>query len=215
VASKQLIPEHTVAIARGLLSVRVKYLPILFLLCNTVVALVLRASTSLLLASAGFFAAWIYLRFYKANPDLVSSATGRGARVRGDASDAFAFATFFPEPLSLAVGAVADRIYALLVMLRVCTPFSAEDVLAGNEQAMAREEGGLPSFANGSGGRAGGVRSGGKREEAERRRALALKALDQRLHAAASRAQQTASSAPSSSSDSGAQLDGSAEPTAR
>ena len=85
--------------------------------------------------------------------------------------------------------------------LRVCAPFSAEDVDAGNEQAMARGEGGLPSLLN-SGARSGGrglgglgggsgwvgggrgLAGGSRREEAERRRQLALHALDSRLHAA-------------------------------
>ena len=75
---------------------------------------------------------------------------------------------------------MADSVYNALVALHVCTPFSAEDIESGNEQATARGEGGLPSLLE-PGGRRGG---GGKREEAERRRALALKVLDQRLHAA-------------------------------
>jgi len=65
-------------------------------------------------------------------------------------------------------------------------PFSEADVDVGNEQASARAEGGLPSLMNPTGGGGGGsTRSGGRREEAERRRALALRALDARLNAAA------------------------------
>jgi hypothetical protein len=52
-------------------------------------------------------------------------------------------------------------------------------VESGNEQATARAEGGLPTLMS--------SRGSGRREEAERRRALALKALDQRLHAVSSR----------------------------
>jgi hypothetical protein len=68
------------------------------------------------------------------------------------------------------------------VQLKLCTPFSDSAVETATENAASRSEGGLPSLMNQSGGGGGG---GGKRAEAERRRALALKALDQRLNAAA------------------------------
>lgn len=201
------MPEHTVAIAKGLVKVRVKHFPALFLVAHSVAGFVLGSYSSLVLAWAGFFISWIYLRFYKLSSDLTSSATGRGSGIRGDASDTFAFAAFFPEPLSYSVAVISDQVYALLVTLRVCTPFSAEDVQAGNEQATARGEIGLPTLANGGGGRAG-IRSGGKREEAERRRALALKALDQRLHAATNRTQQSAPAGPSDAPEANASLEG-------
>ena len=188
-AFKQLVPEHTVAIAKGIIKIRVKHFPALFLAMHYIAALVLRTYTSTFLAWSGFLISWTYLRFYKFTPDYTSAATGRSSGTRGDASDTFAFASFVPEPLSSSVAVVSDRIYAVLLILRICTPFSAEDVEVGNEQAMARSEAALPTTSNGAGGRAP-IRSGGKREEAERRRALALKALDQRLNAASSRAQQ-------------------------
>ena len=72
-------------------------------------------------------------------------------------------------------------------------PFSAEEVETSNVQATARGEGGLPSLLNQEGRRGGS----GKREEAERRRALALKALDQRLHAATANKQPPAAAPPS------------------
>lgn len=87
------------------------------------------------------------------------------------------------------IAAVADGAYNALVAIRVLTPFSAADVETSNVQASARGEGGLPSLLNQSG------RRGGKREEAERRRALALKALDQRLHAATANKQAAPSAA--------------------
>jgi hypothetical protein len=70
-----------------------------------------------------------------------------------------------------------------LVSLKVCTPFSDQDIDAGNEQASARAEGGLPSIMNPN---SRGGRGGATRAEAERRRALALEALNQRLQAARS-----------------------------
>ncbi len=152
------------------------------------------------MAYFGFFTAWIYLRFYRISPSLSSTATGDGSVIRGDASDTFSFAHFFPEPIQTPVGALSDSIYNTLVSLKVCIPFSDRDIDAGNEQASARAEGGLPSImtSNGRGGRGGG---GATRAEAERRRALALEALNQRLNAAASRGPSAA--APSAPSVSG------------
>lgn len=194
VAFKQLVPEHTVTIARGVLTVRVKHFPAVFLVWHTLAGIVLGMERALVLAWLGFLASWTYLRFYKVSPDLSSSATGGSAGIRGDPSETFAFAGFFPDPLSTPIAAVADRIYHVLVAVKICTPFSAEDVEMGNVNAMAREEAGLPSLNGPTGGRSG-VRGGGKREEAERRRALALKALDQRLHAASNRVQSAAAAA--------------------
>lgn len=119
------------------------------------------------------------MRFYKKQPDLSTAGTGDN-QLRGDASETFAFASFWPDAIQPPIAAMADGIYNALVAVRVCTPFTTEDVELGNEQATARGEGGLPNLLN------NGVSKAGrnKQEDAERRRALALKALDQRLHAA-------------------------------
>lgn len=124
---------------------------------------------------------WTYLRFYKYQPDLTSASTGQG-QLRGDASETFAFACFWPDMVQPPVIAIADGVYNALVALRICTPFSAEDIETSNEQASARGQGGLPSLLNQGGRRGENSRS----DEAERRRAIALKALDQRLHEATS-----------------------------
>lgn len=179
VSFKQLVPEHTVAVARGLIRVRVKHFPAIFLIANTISGLVFGTDTATLLSWLGFSTSWIYLRFYRKSPALTSSSTGDSLIMRGDPSDTFAFACFFPDVVQPPVVAIGNTVYNTLIMLRLCTPFSAEDVTAGNEQATARGEGGLPSLLN-PGGRGSG-RGGGRREEAERRRALALRALDQRL----------------------------------
>jgi hypothetical protein len=183
VSFKQLVPEHTVAIAKGLIRMRVKHFPAIFLLSNTISGIILGTETAMFLAYFGFMTAWIYLRFYRASPSLSSTATGDGSIIRGDASDTFSFAHFFPEPIQTPVGALADGIYNTLVSLKVCTPFLDQDVDAGNEQASARAEGGLPSIMNPN---SRGGRGGATRAEAERRRALALEALNQRLQAARS-----------------------------
>lgn len=122
---------------------------------------------SFYLALFGFLTSWTYLRFYKTVfPDLDSS---QPTSMRGDASETFAFAEFFPAPVKPAVAAFADQVFGVLVAMKICTPFSAAEVSAAHSNSFA------PRNA-----------PGGVRAEAERRRALALKALDQRLHAATS-----------------------------
>ncbi|KAK9390524.1 eukaryotic integral membrane protein-domain-containing protein [Lipomyces mesembrius] len=201
VAFKQLVPEHTVILFRGIIKIRVKHFPALFLLINTIFGL-LGARVTALLTWSGFFTSWVYLRFYRvsnvlsgvefysASSILPPPATANGltspstapvgisgashsphqlATTRGDASDTFSMANFFPDAVAPAVSYLADRIFAALVKLHICVPFSQEDVEASNlrnGQFRQRAVAPLP---------------GSVRAEAERRRALALQALDQRL----------------------------------
>lgn len=174
VSFKQLVPEHTVTLFKSPLSFRVKHFPLLYLLLTTLPALLFRSPTATiipaLLAWTGFFSSWTYLRFFKSfYPDIATSTQP----LRGDASETFSFAGFFPEPLYGPVNVLSTKIFDLLVAIRVCTPFSQEDVEAGN----ARVELG----ATGGGGLARGGAGSGARAEAERRRQLALRALDARL----------------------------------
>ncbi|KAM0090453.1 hypothetical protein ACP6JD_006170 [Aspergillus fumigatus] len=191
VAFKQLVPEHTVTIFKGLVKMRVKHFPALFLLLNTISGLVFGTQVAALLAWLGLLASWSYLRFYKRQPDLTGTSTD-GQGIKGDASETFAFACLFPDVMQPPIAFVSDQIYTLLVALKICTPFSEEDIASGNQQVLARGEAGLPSLLSNQ--RGGGIRGIGKREEAERRRALALKALDQRLQAAAAGRVQSQSS---------------------
>ncbi len=113
----------------------------------------------------GFLTSWTYLRFYKTVfPDLDSS---QPASLRGDASETFAFAEFFPAPVKPFVATVSNQIFEALVAVRICTPFSAADMSAARGDSVMQRRA-----------------PGGARAEAERRRAIALKALDQRLSAA-------------------------------
>lgn len=176
VAFKQLVPEHTVSLYKGVVKIRVKHFPAIFLLLNTVSGLLLGTDTALLLAWYGLITTWVYLRFVRYQPDIGVS-TG-GARIRGDASETFAFATFFPDIIQPPIAAVCDQIYIFFCNLKLIRPFSDEAIASSNEYSSARREFSLPTnniYAPGG-------RSGSKREDADRRRALALKALDERLN---------------------------------
>ncbi|KAI5250090.1 DUF1751-domain-containing protein [Aureobasidium subglaciale] len=192
VAFKQLVPEHTVSLFRASVRIRVKHFPAVFVLLNSLSGPLLGTDTAFFLSWLGFLTSWIYLRFYRLAPSLATTATGDDAVIKGDASDTFAFAHFFPDSVQVVLEPLTDSIHKTMLALRICAPFSEEAIDQSNEQASARAEGGLPSLM--TGGRGG--RGGGRREEAERRRALALKALDQRLTAAAAARVPEAPSAP-------------------
>lgn len=185
---------------------RVKHFPALFLLANTISGILFGTDTAMLLAWFGFFVAWVYLRFFRVSPSLFSTSTAIEAvsgisnsntdSIKGDASDTFAFAAFSPDVVQPAVATVSDFIYTILVSLRLCTPFSAADVNAGNEQASARGGGSeLPSLLNAG-------RGANARSEAERRRAIALRALDQRLNTHTNQARQQPAKMPAPSATS-------------
>jgi hypothetical protein len=166
VAFSQLVPAHTVTLFKGIVSLRVPRFPLLHILGVFLLSLtpILSAASTFLVLS-GFLISWTYLRFYKqAFPDL---ETSQPASLRGDASETFAFSEFFPDPAKPVVAAFSNQIYNILVAFRICTPFSQADVSASRGETIVQR--GTPGSA---------------RAEAERRRALALKALDQRLHAA-------------------------------
>ncbi|KAK9248512.1 eukaryotic integral membrane protein-domain-containing protein [Lipomyces tetrasporus] len=201
VAFKQLVPEHTVILFRGIIKIRVKHFPALFLLINSIFGL-LGAHVTALLTWSGFFTSWVYLRFYRVSNvssgvefyssssilpppvtanGLTSPSTGplgipgaphsphSSTTTRGDASDTFSMANFFPDAIAPAVSYLSDKIFVALVKLHICVPFSQEDIEASNlrnGQFRQRFVAPLP---------------GSVRAEAERRRALALQALDQRL----------------------------------
>jgi len=182
VSLKQLVPEHTVSLFNSLLRIRIKHFPALFVLANMLSGPLLGTDTATWLAMFGFLTGWLYLRFYRISDIGATGAAtgGEGGRMQGDPSETFSFVSFFPDIFHPILAPICDSVYDSLVQLKLCTPLSDSAIETATENAASRSEGGLPSIMTPSGG--GG---GGKRAEAERRRALALKALDQRLNAAA------------------------------
>ncbi|CAK7272035.1 hypothetical protein SEPCBS119000_004911 [Sporothrix epigloea] len=187
VAFSQLVPAHTVTLLRGLLSLRVPRFPLVYLIAVIFLSLTpILSAASTFLAVFGLFTSWTYLRFYKsAFPDLDAS---QGPSLRGDASETFAFAEFFPAPVKPLVAAISDVVFNALVAVRICSPFSAADISARAAAAAASGGDGYHMHHGSHGGHNQRGGAGGTRAEAERRRALALRALDQRLHVAAANA---------------------------
>ncbi|KAM7222005.1 rhomboid-like protein 19 [Rhypophila decipiens] len=194
VAFSQLVPAHTVTLFRGILSLRVPRFPLLYVGLVFLLSLTpMLTAASFLLSVYGLVTSWTYLRFYKpVFPDLMDPSTANQASsLRGDASETFAFAEFFPGPVRPFVAAVSDQIFDILVAMRVCTPFSAAAARGGDGY---HQHGGHHHGAHRGAGAPGSARA-----EAERRRALALKALDQRLHAATANAASRSTAAPTPS----------------
>ncbi|XP_067855148.1 transmembrane protein 115 [Heptranchias perlo] len=132
--------------------VRMKDVPMMVLAIIGVLRLTALLSSSVL-ASYGYgvLSSWVYLRFYQ-----------KHSRGRGDMSDHFAFATFFPEILQPLVSVVANVIYSVLVKIKIC------------KKTVKRYDVGAPSSITIS-------LPGTDPHDAERRRQLALKALNERL----------------------------------
>ncbi|MEE6515877.1 hypothetical protein FKM82_025013 [Ascaphus truei] len=101
--------------------------------------------------SLGLLSGWVYLRFYQ-----------RHSRGRGDMSDHFSFASFFPGPVQPPAALLGSLAHAVLVKLRLCP------------RAVKRYDVGAPSSITIS-------LPGTDPQDAERRRQLALKALNERL----------------------------------
>uniref|UniRef100_A0A7N8XDL0 Transmembrane protein 115 n=1 Tax=Mastacembelus armatus TaxID=205130 RepID=A0A7N8XDL0_9TELE len=150
VALKQTMGDTTVL---RVPQVRLKAAPALVLLLLALLRLsgLLDSSAPLAAYSYGALSGWVYLRFYQ-----------RHSRGRGDMSDHFAFASFFPEALQPAVGLLAGPIHSVLVKMKVC------------RKMVKRYDVGAPSSITIS-------LPGTDPQDAERRRQLALKALNERL----------------------------------
>uniref|UniRef100_H3CKL4 Transmembrane protein 115 n=1 Tax=Tetraodon nigroviridis TaxID=99883 RepID=H3CKL4_TETNG len=149
VALKQTMGDTTVL---RVPQVRLKAAPalVLFLLALLRLSGLLGSSAPLAAYSYGALSGWVY-RFYQ-----------KHSRGRGDMSDHFAFASFFPEALQPPVGLLAGLVHSALVKIKVC------------RKMVKRYDVGAPSSITIS-------LPGTDPQDAERRRQLALKALNERL----------------------------------
>ncbi|KAG5457477.1 MAG: eukaryotic integral membrane protein-domain-containing protein, partial [Olpidium bornovanus] len=86
VAFKHLVPEHTVKLFAGAVSVRVKYFPFAFLALHLVLAILTGLLPRVVMAASGLMTSWVYVRFFRMQDGT-----------RGDRSETFSFASFFPE----------------------------------------------------------------------------------------------------------------------
>jgi membrane associated rhomboid family serine protease len=175
VAFKQLVPEHSIVLFRGMFKAQVKHIVLPIVLAYSLVGVIIRRTPLAVLPWMGFLTSWIYLRFYRVTyiesilplSSSLTQADSEQSKIRGDASDTFAFSKFFhPQSVRAVVIVISDVVFAVLVALKICTPFSTDEVEASNLQASLRTSRS-----------AGSVRD----TEADRRRTLAMKVLEERL----------------------------------
>ncbi|KAJ1974343.1 hypothetical protein H4R35_003656 [Dimargaris xerosporica] len=158
VAFKQAIPEHRVVLGhRSWLAFRVNYLTFIYVPITAMILCLLGQYPYACLVVFGTIAAWVYLRFVK---DYNGT--------RGDLSDAFAFATFFPDPVQPPIRWLCEHIFRFMVWCHILRPMPAYN-------PYSVENGVLPTPSLSV--------LGDEQSEAERRRALAMKAVDLRLNA--------------------------------
>ncbi|PSR76642.1 hypothetical protein PHLCEN_2v8239 [Hermanssonia centrifuga] len=151
VAFTQIIPEHQVQLF-GMLKARVKTLPMAYVTLSTVMCIV-GFQCPWIVIQFGWLVSWVWLRFYKKNPDTVG-----GGPAYGDRSETFALVSWFPPFIHTPITALGNLVYSLASRFHLI-PLGSSDIEAGGYSQVP----------------------GGARAEAERRRAMALKALDQRL----------------------------------
>ena len=87
--------------------------------------------------------------------------------LRGDASETFSFASFFPAKIQPHINAFGNIIFKILVTVGICRPWSRGDIELSNARAEQREGG--AAYTLGSASRTN-AQPGSARAEAERRR---------------------------------------------
>lgn len=120
VAFTQLIPEHLVQLF-GVIKIRVKNLPMLYVGLSNVMCLIGHQSPFILI-QMGWLVSWYYLRFIKYNE------TGD---FRGDRSATFDFASWFPGFVQPLIRRASDIIFSLAVKVHLLKPWSAPDIESG------------------------------------------------------------------------------------
>ncbi|KAI9219412.1 hypothetical protein BC828DRAFT_406713 [Blastocladiella britannica] len=184
VAYKQCVPEHVVKFGIGS-GFRVKHLPFAWLIGNAVTFALLGATylPYYALSLAGFLAAWWYLRFVRFED-----------AIRGDRSESFAFASFFPDRIQPWIRPVTDRIFQLAVRLKLVSAAPtrildmdprrrsgfvrlapARRFLASATKPVAVATPPLTPSTGSSSASAAGI------SDSDRRKATALRALEERL----------------------------------
>lgn len=166
VALKQLIPEHVISFFKGIIRIRIKYTPALYVFIMPFIGLLVRDESLGILSWLGFLSSWVYLRFFKWNtPNLLSHLT---FDLRGDSSETFAFSYFFPEPIQLLINAISRKIHNFLVSIHIIS-YSNEAQTQQAEKLLNNFQQKQDLFPN------------TYHSEAERRKTLALKTLEERL----------------------------------
>ncbi|KAJ3330135.1 hypothetical protein HDU76_006367 [Blyttiomyces sp. JEL0837] len=162
VAFKQTVPEHSLNLMQTF-SIRVKHIPSIVISVYALLFVLRIVNTGFFLVLYGAIVSWVYIRFFKSQDGI-----------RGDRSESFSFASFFPEAAHPFVIPVSNSTYNLMVYLNICPPLAAS-YLPANQRDVDTDSRSAPKPLPGT-----------DIADAERRRAIALRALDMRLSASSS-----------------------------
>ena len=164
VALKQAMPEERAKIF-VVVPVQMKHVPLVFIAVVAVFGLAGGTLVDLPFIVFGVAVGWVYLRFYQERDGVV-----------GDLSEAFSFASFFPDPMQPAMGRVSTFVYATLVRCKCCKPRTTAVDATGNYHHVMEAAGQAPETASGN-----ALIGASDVTEAERRRERALAILAERL----------------------------------
>lgn len=154
---KQQIAEHEVGV--GGVRLRVNYTPLVYSLLLVLLACMGQLGLgSLVMSLISGHAAWAYLRYWRRDP-MTSE--------RGDPTEAFAFATLFPDPIRPFVSVASNVMHLVCTPALKCLQSLGSSALTGN--------GVKQDLVNSI------VQDRGSAIDAERRRQRALKSLDERI----------------------------------
>lgn len=160
VAVKQRISGHYVIFLKGSLRIKVTYFPFILLVSVGVLFLISESyRVTWLLCVVGFIFSWIYLRYFKASSNERQSyllpftlrrpgvspaplATGPALSFdnnfsKGDRSDQFALATFFPGPVGSLVQVASNYVFRFMIKRQWVDP---KDYTSFDEDDNSREE---------------------------------------------------------------------------
>ncbi|TPX56354.1 hypothetical protein PhCBS80983_g04590 [Powellomyces hirtus] len=157
VSFKQAVPEHSIKVF-NVVSVRAKHLPSVYLLLNFILFVCRIIHVHFFIVLFGTLVSWLYTRFYKRQDGL-----------KGDRSETFSFASFWPDIFHPIVKPWSNAVFKLAVSMKLCPPLSNTPLPTTRYDAPPQHGGQPPA------------QPGPIDADAERRRALALKALDMRL----------------------------------
>jgi hypothetical protein len=101
VAYKQVIPEHVINVFKRPV-IRVKYTPSLIILLHLILFLVGLINITFYMHTSGIVITWIYLRYFKFYNG-----------VRGDRSETFSFASFFPDSFHKSLKPISTATYTV------------------------------------------------------------------------------------------------------
>eukprot|EP00201_Polytomella_parva_P002504 CAMPEP_0175074158 /NCGR_PEP_ID=MMETSP0052_2-20121109/21109_1 /TAXON_ID=51329 ORGANISM="Polytomella parva, Strain SAG 63-3" /NCGR_SAMPLE_ID=MMETSP0052_2 /ASSEMBLY_ACC=CAM_ASM_000194 /LENGTH=229 /DNA_ID=CAMNT_0016342341 /DNA_START=439 /DNA_END=1128 /DNA_ORIENTATION=- len=105
----------------GSITLSFQFIPLTYLVISITLQYLTNRTLLILPTILGFYVAWFYLRYSFRLPSIPPTVPA------GDVSADFAFATFFPSPISIVIAAVSDpleRVFRLRRSLETRAPFS-------------------------------------------------------------------------------------------